>query len=233
MRKIFLKAVVFDFDGTLATLNVDFVKMRRGIIALLSQYEVPCGNLENLFALEMVDEGSRALDVKDPLKGRRFMDEALQMIHDIEMEGAQKGNLLDGIEDMVSLLKQRGVKTGIVTRNCIDAVRCIYPGVDESFNAIISREFTPRVKPHPDHLRTAFEQMGVLPHHTAMVGDHPMDIMAGKKAGSFTVGVLTGHSGAEALGEAGADLVIPDAVSITRHIEFSDDTSTRDGNLPH
>jgi len=227
-----LKAVVFDFDGTLATLNVDFVEMRREIIALLARYEVPCGSLENLFALEMVDAGSRALGVKDPGQGRRFMDEALQLIHDIEMKGARKGSLLEGIEDMLSLLKRKGIKTAIVTRNCIDAVRCIYPGVHESFNAIISREFTPRVKPHPDHLRIALEQMGVLPHHTAMVGDHPMDIMAGKKAGSFTVGVLTGHSGADALGGAGADLVIPDAVSITRHIEFPGNTSPRDTNLP-
>lgn len=232
MKKILFKAVLFDFDGTLATLNVDFGEMRRGVLDLLKRYGVSSDGLETLLVLEMIDAGSRFLSADDPRKGRRFRDEALEMIRRIEMDGAREGNLLEGVEEMILHLKKEGIRTGIVTRNCIDAVRCIYPGVHETFDAVISREFTPRVKPHPDHLRTALEKMAVLPCHTAMVGDHPMDIIAGRNAGSFTVGVLTGHSGAEALNEVGADLIIPEAASIAGHIEFSVTSGVDGGGRP-
>jgi phosphoglycolate phosphatase len=47
-----------------------------------------------------------------------------------------------------------------------------------------------------------------------MVGDHPMDIQTGKDAGAFTIGVLTGYSGREALEQAGADMVLDTATDI-------------------
>ena len=50
------------------------------------------------------------------------------------------------------------------------------------------------------------KQLDVPPGEAAMVGDHPMDIRAGKEAGLRTIGVLTGYSQAEALHRAGADL---------------------------
>jgi phosphoglycolate phosphatase len=51
-----------------------------------------------------------------------------------------------------------------------------------------------------------------------MVGDHPLDIELGRKAGTFTVGVLTGNSTQKALLQASADMILPDAPSILRII---------------
>jgi phosphoglycolate phosphatase len=47
-----------------------------------------------------------------------------------------------------------------------------------------------------------------------MVGDHPLDIQLGREVGTYTIGVLTGHTRAEALFASGADLVLNRAVEI-------------------
>jgi phosphoglycolate phosphatase len=59
------------------------------------------------------------------------------------------------------------------------------------------------------------ERLGVFPAQAAMVGDHPMDILVGKQAGAFTIGVLTGHTSPPALQGAGADLILDRATDIT------------------
>jgi phosphoglycolate phosphatase-like HAD superfamily hydrolase len=57
-----------------------------------------------------------------------------------------------------------------------------------------------------------------VPSVSLTVGDHPMDIRAGKEAGTFTVGVLTGYSNADALLDAGADLVVESAAQLVLYL---------------
>ena len=55
-RSLHLKAVVFDFDGTLALLNIDFKEMRRDILDLAATYGISEDGMERLFVLEMIAE---------------------------------------------------------------------------------------------------------------------------------------------------------------------------------
>jgi len=115
-------------------------------------------------------------------------------------------------------LKSRHIKTGVVTRNCMAAIRQLFPDIDSHCDVVITREFTSRVKPHPDHLLTALDALDTDARFAAMVGDHPMDITAGKDVGVYTIGVLTGHSEAATLRDAGADLIIERAADIIRFL---------------
>ena len=119
---------------------------------------------------------------------------------------------------MLGDLETRNIKAGVVTRNCQEAVREIFPDIDSFCKVVITREFAGNVKPHPEHLRITLEKLGTAPEHSVMVGDHPMDISVGKKMGTYTVGVLTGYSGTDALREAGADLIIESAAEITDYL---------------
>jgi len=49
-----------------------------------------------------------------------------------------------------------------------------------------------------------------------MVGDHAMDISAGKAMGMFTIGVLTGAGTRETLTAAGADLIVESVRELAR-----------------
>ncbi len=205
---------VFDFDGTLAKLNIDFPAMRNKIPDLLRGYGVDPDGLENLFILEMIEAGSHMVATEHPEKAAEFVERANTIIYDIEMDGARAGNLFDGIDNMLQILTERKKKIGVVTRNCLDAVRKLYPGIDSFTDAIVTRESTTRPKPHPEHLEIALDELGSTSKTAVMVGDHPMDIAVGKSVGTRTVGVLTGHSDETLMREAEADYIIKKVTDI-------------------
>ena len=213
-----LKAVLFDFDGTLAELNVDFTRMRRAVLDLMADYCPPPEMMEELYVLEMIEAGRDFISEHCPGREDHFFARAHELISTIETEGAREGGLLPGTEDLFYELRERDIKTGVVTRNCRGAVMELFPGIDSRCDAVITREGTPRVKPHPDHLLTALGLMETNPLSTAMVGDHPMDISVGKEVGAYTVGVLTGYAAADPLRQAGADLIIERAPDIIRFL---------------
>jgi HAD superfamily hydrolase (TIGR01509 family) len=68
-----------------------------------------------------------------------------------------------------------------------------------------------RGKPHPDLFLKAAATLGAEPADCIVIEDSPMGVMAGKAAGMLTIGLCAGghvgHSHAERLAEAGADMV--------------------------
>lgn len=214
-RTLTLNAVVFDFDGTLALLNIDFRAMRRDILGLASSFGVSDDGLEGLFVLEMIAEIRQRIGRRAPGQDRLFSEGALKRVTDRELAGAARSALFPGVREMLVELKRRGIKRGILTRNCLEAVTAVFPDIGDYSEAVVTRDDTVRVKPHPDHIRTVLRILDENPAKTAMVGDHPMDIRVGKEVGALSVGVLTGYSAASDLQEAGADLILERASDIT------------------
>jgi len=210
-----LSAVVYDFDGTLALLNIDFREMRRDVLGLAASFGIPEDGMERLFVLEMIAETRERIARKAPGREDIFYERALKLVIDRELAGAVNSALFPGIREMLSALRHRGIRTGILTRNCTEAVTAIFPDIRGYSDAVVTRNDTERVKPHPDHLLTVLRILDEKPENAAMVGDHPMDIRVGKEAGALSVGVLTGHAAASDLEEAGADLILERASDIT------------------
>ncbi|HRT27626.1 MAG: HAD family hydrolase [Syntrophobacterales bacterium] len=212
------KAIIFDFDGTLVKLGLDFPLMRASVLDLLLSYGVAPDGLDGLYVLEMIEAGRKMIEEASPGEGDRFFQKAYEAIRQIEVAGARRGELVTGVRDMLSSLKERGIAVGIATRNCRDAVLESFPDIQSFCDTLVTRESTRRVKPDPEQILIALRALHVDASLSAMVGDHPMDIEAGRRAGSFTVGVLTGYSSADALTAAGANLIIERATHITRYL---------------
>ncbi|MDP4011278.1 MAG: HAD-IA family hydrolase [Candidatus Roizmanbacteria bacterium] len=64
-------------------------------------------------------------------------------------------------------------------------------------------------KPHPESIQRALDYFGVSPKEAIMVGDSPVDVMAGKNAGTKTIGVTYGFHG-DRIVESDPDHVIDD-----------------------
>ena len=210
----FIKAIVFDFDGTLARLNIDFSIMRSSIRNLMTDFQIPEGEIADLHILEMIDAGGVYLKELRPADAVVFRSRAHELVTRMEIEAADKGALLDGTRMLLTELAGRSIRTGVVTRNCRIAVLKVFPDITRHCQAFLTREDTEHVKPHPEHLRSALRALGVVPAEAIMVGDHPLDILLGRETGTHTVGVLTGHSGREDLRSANADLIIDKASDI-------------------
>lgn len=107
---------------------------------------------------------------------------------------ANNSNLFDGVPEVLDVLKKKGLKMAIVTtRSRKELLRIMkILSIELYFSAAVSRDDVKTGKPSPDPLLLALKQLGLRPDETAMVGDMPTDIEAGKRAGTKTVGLLNG-----------------------------------------
>jgi phosphoglycolate phosphatase len=209
-----IRAVIFDFDGTLAVLNIDFSEMRMRVFELMRKHDVHEELIEEKYLLEIIDEVVQILNQRNHSTAEAFYQEAHQILVKIELEAAQEGKLLPGVEEAMKSLREKGLKVGIVTRNCEEAVRKILPDIEAYCDVFVSRDSIRKVKPHPEHLATVMKKLKVFGDEVMMVGDHIIDIQAGKRIGMKTAGVLTGRTTREDFEEAGADLILNGASEI-------------------
>ncbi len=210
-----IKAVILDFDGTLAELNMDFAAMKEKILDLIEEYGIARDSLREGYILEIIDEVTSILLKKEQRLAKRFAEKAQEMLREKELEAASESRLLPGVESMLRNLRIAEVKVGIITRNCDGAVRKICSYIESLCDAFLSRDSVERVKPDPHHLATLLDRLGVTVKDAIMVGDHPMDILAGKRVGMRTVGVLTGRTKRDQFLETGADYVLESASQLT------------------
>ncbi len=171
------------------------------------------------YLLEIIDEVYQILWNKNPSGAEDFYQKAHQILHEIEMEAAEKGSLILDAERTLKDLRGKGIKIGIVTRNCEEAVRKVFPDINNFCDVFVSRNSVKKVKPHPDHLTYVMESLKTSGRESVMVGDHIIDIQAGKRVGMKTIGVLTGRTKKEEFEKAGADYILRDAAEVCELLE--------------
>jgi HAD superfamily hydrolase (TIGR01509 family) len=173
-----IRAVLFDFDGTLTRPEaIDFAALR-GLI------QVPAGTpiLEYILALPSREEQARRL----------------RILEDFEAAAARRSTPNEGAEKTLLLLREHGLKLGISSRNSrasIDTALENFSAVSHAdFHVILTRENSGRQKPHPDGALKAAGLFGVSPAEMLVVGDFSFDIAAGRAAGSPTVLITNGSA---------------------------------------
>jgi phosphoglycolate phosphatase len=214
-----MEAIIFDFDGTLVHLNIDFGVIRQGVEEILGHYSLEPEGLKGLYILEMIDEATKLISHQNPSEGSSFYKKSHELVTEHEVRAAKEGKILQGVIITLKLLGEQGVKVGIITRNCDKAVKTVFPQIERFCDVFIPRDGVSQVKPHPDHLALALKKLDV--NHTErclMVGDHVLDIEAGKRMEMKTAGVLTGNATRRHFMEAGADFILDDVTKIPIHI---------------
>lgn len=201
-----LKAIIFDFDGTLAELRLDFPEMKRRLSILAQEYFSRQLQPPSIPALEWLEDLSTRLHERDEAAAQELEARAHALIQAMEIEAAHGGSLFPFTRALLHELQEEGIKVAIITRNCEAAVRMVFPDLERYCAGFLARDHVHRVKPDPDHLLRALEKLAASPETALMVGDHPLDIQTGKSAGILTAGVWSGNASAEDLARAGATI---------------------------
>jgi len=209
-----LEAILFDFDGTLSSLTLDFDRLRRKITALAEPFLGEEPEPSTLPVLEWLDELAGEIREFDHALGQEFHCRGRLVIQATELDAARESELFPFTRPMLASLRACGIKTGILTRNSTAAVKVVFPDIAACCDAFVAREDTPRVKPDPAHALAVLARLNVAPERALLVGDHPLDIQAARAAGLYSAAVESGHSSREALAAAHPDYLARDCAEL-------------------
>ncbi|WHY85367.1 pyrophosphatase PpaX [Neobacillus novalis] len=116
----------------------------------------------------------------------------------------------EGAVETVQTLFEKGYKLAIVTTKrhdtALKGLRLM--NLDRYFEVVVALDHVTKVKPDPEPLFHALEQLKSTPEESLMVGDNYHDILAGKNAGTLTAGVAWSIKGREYIAKYEPDYIL-------------------------
>lgn len=180
-----IKAVIFDFDGTLAdTLPVCFYAFQ-AVFKEFDNLEITSEEIKAMFGPSetgIIRENllNKNFDKAIELYYEKYSEKHLEVVPDNEE-----------INDLLLNLKSAGYKLGIVTgkaRRSLDiSLKCL--NMNDLFDVIVTGDDVHMPKPHPEGINKALKQLNIESSEAVFLGDSDADILAGKQANVHTIGV--------------------------------------------
>ena len=162
-------AIVYDLDGTLVYLNVDWAAVARDVIAV--------------YAAENIDVAGEDLwTLADQASSVGLGDAVESAISAHEREGARTSNRLALADDVSSL----SVPVGVCSLNCEAACEIALEThtLHSDVDAIVGRDTVSKQKPDPEPLLAAIGAVDATPEETLFVGDSESDEVTAERAGA-------------------------------------------------
>ena len=94
-----------------------------------------------------------------------------------------------GIVELLTFLKEKGIKTAIATSSPIErTIKYLTSvGLKDSFDELISGYMVKNGKPYPDIYLLAAEKLGLRPNECLALEDSPSGILSGSRAGCYPI----------------------------------------------
>jgi len=120
-----------------------------------------------------------------------FSDSLRQEGYEVMMKTSANINLLEGVPETLKILKERGLKLGVITNSIIPSNTkkkwLKQRGVDISWDVFVSSVELGFRKPEPEIYLYAIKQVGVLAKHSVFVGHSPDELIGAKNIGMLTL----------------------------------------------
>ena len=214
-----MRALIFDLDGTLIdTVYAHVFAWQRalsengfGVDGWRIHRRI--GMSGGLFARALAKEIGRDVSAAEAI--------SLQNRHgELFREFLPERRPLPGAIQLLEHLRASGIVHGIATSGR-------RPEIDESLNAlgigpetvVVERNDVLRAKPEPDLFLACQERLGVGINECYVVGDAVWDLLAARRAGMLSVGLLSGGYGEDELVSSGAFRVYRDAEELYRSLD--------------
>lgn len=202
-----MKAILFDWDGTLADSLGAFYRANR---AVMEQFGLPFD--EAIYRREYAPDWRvlyRRLGVPD-----ERIDEAAELWQGrFSIDGARP---FPGVRDALGALAAAGLRLGLVTATVRAVVEPLLRdfGLDELIAARVYADDLGVYKPDPAPLRLGLARLGIdRPGDAAYVGDVPDDMRMACAVGTGAIGIVSMLGDASELVAAGAQEVHPSVAS--------------------
>lgn len=212
-----IKACMFDLDGTLCNTLASIASFANAALKAyglkehdVQKYRMMVGNGRDKLIERMIVASNGTMDAN--------LFDKVGTLYD-KLYGENPLNLVvpyDGVPEMLKGLKDKGIKTAVISNKPDDMTRLVVKGILGNENFDIIRGSLPEFpkKPDPTSPLDILDKLGVNPEECLYVGDSGVDMQTAKNAGMTSVGCAWGFRGAEELKANGADYIINSADKI-------------------
>ncbi|MEZ5412780.1 MAG: HAD family phosphatase [Opitutaceae bacterium] len=181
-----LKAVIFDFDGTIIdTESTAFrawqhIYSEHGQELKIEEYAQCIGTNHDVFNPQVTLSSRVAYELDwEEMTPRRRM---------LEREFLSRQKVAPGVRELIETVQSHGLRLAIGSsspRMWIDRVMPL-PDADRIFDAIITSDDAPP-KPKPDIFLLALDRLGIGPSEAVVIEDSPNGALAAYRAGIFCI----------------------------------------------
>jgi phosphoglycolate phosphatase len=160
-------AVVWDLDGTLVRLRVDWDRVADDVAAAFESAGVDAGGIDLWAMLDLADRSDLREDVE-------------AVIADHERTGARESDRLPSADNV-----GRAGTEAVCSLNCESSCRVALDthGLTPHIDAVVGRDTVATRKPDPEPLLEALRRLDTPPEDAVFVGDSPRDAEAAERAG--------------------------------------------------
>ena len=203
-----IQLIIFDFDGTLADTYELIIKTNQ---EAMRQMDYPVRDEETIrgtIGLPL-EAGIRTLFPDLPEEAIPQWCATYRRVFDV-YKTQYLPVLFPEVKETLEWLRDKGfVLTVASSRQSVSLNAFLRDlGILPCFRYVLGADNVARAKPDPEPVLKTLRDLGYRAENTLVVGDMPVDILMGARAGAGTVGVTYGNSCRADLLEAGADFVL-------------------------
>jgi N-acetyl-D-muramate 6-phosphate phosphatase len=206
-----VKGLCFDIDGTLSDTDDAYVsRLKHGLrnFRFLFRHEDP-----TRFARWLV------MSTESPMNSfyhwldkHSLDDEAARLFSWLAQRNKARVKtfwLMRGTTELLNFVQEHYPLTIVSARDANTTMNFLSQfDLDKYFQTVVTSQTCEYTKPYPHPVAHAAERMGLKTTDCVMIGDTTVDILAGKRAGAQTIGLLCGFGTEDELRNAGADLIL-------------------------
>ena len=188
-----LKLLIFDLDGTLVDSRLDLTHSVNAMLRKFGRSELPMEVVESY-----VGDGAPMLvrrAMGDPDDGN-LMREALEyFILYYRAHKLDNTVVYEGIQQALEALRNGNGRTlAVLSNKPVNPSRdiCHALGLAPYFVQVYGGNSFPTKKPDPQGALALCKETGTKPEETVIIGDSDIDVLTGRNAGLWTVGVNYG-----------------------------------------
>lgn len=201
------KLIIFDFDGTLGDTRANIIMtmketLRRKGLPMVSDESIGATiglPLEESFLQLFPD-----LSEKEMLGCAALYREIFE-----EKRRVLIPTLFPGAKETLQALTEMGCTLSVASSRRSPSLSSFLNdmGIARYFSYVLGADNVAKAKPDPEPVLKTLRDLGFSAEETLVVGDMPVDILMGKRAGAAGCGVTYGNSSREELLSSGADII--------------------------
>ena len=201
------RLIIFDFDGTLGDTRANIVLTLQQTLETLGYPPVDEGAIIATIGLPLEESFARlisGLSEEEKERCARTYREIFEKNRKILIP-----KLFPHVYETLGSLHAQGITMSVASSRRAISLNAFLQemGIAPFFSFVLGADNVSKAKPDPEPVLQTLRATGYRADEALMVGDMPVDILMGARAGARTVGFTYGNSSREDLKAAGADYV--------------------------